>query len=105
MSEVKPNAATLPAQNFDSLTPTQPQVRDFVAALVHEVCDVSPELIIDSARIDHELEMESVQMVQLQVAIEQEFDITLDFLEILRLNTFGRIVDYIYAQASQTLLR
>lgn len=39
-------------------------------------------------------------MVELQVAIETEFDITLDFLEVLRLNSFRRITDYIHALAS-----
>lgn len=39
-------------------------------------------------------------MVDLQVAIETEFDITLDFLEVLRLNSFRRITDYIHGLAS-----
>lgn len=43
--------------------------------------------------------MESVQMVELQVAIETEFDITLDFLEVLRLNSFRRVTDYIHGLA------
>ena len=98
MSEVKPNEPTLAVSRLPVTRLTGDDVRDFVAGLVQEVCDVAPDAITDTARIDHELAMESVQMVQIQVALEQEFDVTLDFLEILRLNAFGPIADYIHRQ-------
>src|SRR5215510_5597594 len=80
--------------------PTREYVRDRLSTLVQEICHRAPAEIYDTATIDRELEMESVQMVELQVAIETEFDITLDFLEVLRLNSFRRITDYIHALAS-----
>ncbi len=76
------------------------QVRDFLATLLQEVCEIPGSAIREEATIDGELEMESVQMVQLQVAIEQEYDVSIDFLEVLRLNTFGKIVGYIHDLAT-----
>jgi acyl carrier protein len=102
MYEVKPRDPRLPASDFEEVTPTRQQVREFLATLVHEVCDIDRSLITDAARIDAELALESVQMVQIQVALEQEYDTTLDFLEILRLNSFGRIADYIHLQAMRS---
>ena len=67
--------------------------------MLQEICHREPADIYDAATIDRELAMESVQMVELQVAIETEFDITLDFLEVLRLNSFRRVTDYIHALA------
>src|SRR5436190_10599123 len=66
--------------------PTREHVRDRLSALLQEICHRERAEIYDAATIDGQLAMESVQMVELQVAIETEFDITLDFLEVLRLN-------------------
>lgn len=79
--------------------PTREYVRQRLSSLLQEICHRSPDEIRDAATIDRELEMESVQLVQLQVAIEEEFDVTIDFLEVLRLNSFRRITDYIHGLA------
>lgn len=76
--------------------PTRLWVRERLVTLLGEICGLSENEIRDDSTIDRELEMESVQMVELQVALEQEFDVTIDFLEVLRLNSFRRITDYIH---------
>jgi acyl carrier protein len=78
---------------------TREYVRGRLSSLLQEICKRSADDIRDTATIDRELEMESVQLIELQVAIEQEFDVTIDFLEVLRLNSFRRITDYIYGLA------
>jgi acyl carrier protein len=40
--------------------------------------------------------MESLKFVELQVAIEDEFDIELDPIHIVELNRLGDIIDYIH---------
>jgi acyl carrier protein len=82
--------------------PSREHVREVLSRLLQEICKRSEDEIRDTATIDRELEMESVQMVELQVAIEQEFDVTIDFLEILRLNSFHRITDYIHRLAVES---
>ena len=76
--------------------PTREAVRERLISLLEEICGLRADEIRETSTIDRDLEMESVQMVELQVAIEQEFDVTIDFLEVLRLNSFRRITDYIY---------
>lgn len=80
--------------------PTLEHVRRRLSSLMREICALDSSEIRDSATIDRDFEMESVQMVELQVAIEQEFDVTIDFLEVLRLNGFRRITEYIHGLAS-----
>jgi len=81
--------------------PTLEYVRAKLSSLMREICGHASKEIPDSATIDRDFEMESVQMVELQVAIEQEFDVTIDFLEVLRLNSFRRIAVYIHTLALQ----
>ena len=89
----------MPKEAVASAIPTREYVREVLSRLLQEICHRTPQEIFDSATIDRELEMESVQMIELQVAVEQEFDVTIDFLEVLRLNSFRRITDYIHALA------
>jgi acyl carrier protein len=79
--------------------PAREQVRERLLALLNEICDLGPGEIRDTSTIDRDLDLESVQMVELQVAIEQEFDVTIDFLEVLRVNSFRGITDYIHRLA------
>ena len=72
------------------------QVKDLLIALLVEIGKFPNDIIQEDASIESELQMESAQLAQLGVAIEDELDITVDALEILGLNTFGRIVDYIH---------
>lgn len=96
MPEVKQTNAFSIALNEPPPHLTPAQLRQLVVQLLCEVCCLREDVITDTARIDHELAMESVQIVQLQVALEQELDVTIDFLEVLRLNRFGPILEYLY---------
>jgi acyl carrier protein len=93
----------MPKEAVASAIPTREYVHEVLSRLLQEICHRAPEEILDSATIDRELEMESVQMIELQVAVEQEFDVTIDFLEVLRLNSFRRITDYIHALALEQM--
>ena len=76
------------------------EVRDLISRLVIEIGKIPPESISDQATIDDALKMESVVLVEIQVAIEDQLNIELDLLEVVELNEFGAIVDYVYEQAS-----
>lgn len=78
---------------------TPEEVRGRVAALLHEVLGIPLEQITDDASFDTTLAMESVQLVELQVALEEEFQTELDPLYMIELNRFGDIVEYIYRRA------
>lgn len=52
--------------------------------------------IDDRATLDNELQMESVAFVELQVALEDELGIEIDPVQVVELNEFGAIVQYIH---------
>jgi len=80
--------------------PTRGEVRERVARLVSEVLKIPQEQIDDSATVDNELQMQSISFVELQVAIEEAYDIQVDPIQIVELNAFGAIVDYIHQAAA-----
>ncbi|MBI3784295.1 MAG: acyl carrier protein [Deltaproteobacteria bacterium] len=71
------------------------KVREFISGLMHEIAGISPEKITEDATVENELRMESVAFVEMQVSIEEEYDIELDPIEVVELNRFGAIVDYV----------
>jgi len=77
---------------------TRAHVRDVVATLVEEIGKIPRDRIVDGATLDEALRMESVALVELQVAIEDEYDIELDPIRIVELNEFGAIADYVLQQ-------
>ena len=80
--------------------PTRAEVRERVARLVSEVLKIPQEQISDTATVDNELQMQSISFVELQVAIEEAYDIQVDPIQIVELNAFGAIVDYIHQAAA-----
>jgi acyl carrier protein len=75
--------------------PDKPEIRAALVRLMGGIARFSSASITDDATIDNELQMESVTFVELQVAIEDEFDIELDPIQVVELNAFGAIVDYV----------
>ena len=82
--------------------PTRQQIRTRLAQLLWEIAKVPPEAISDTATVDHDLRMESVAFIEIQVAIEDEYDIQLDPMYLVELNAFGAIVDHICTCVRQT---
>lgn len=70
-----------------------------VRELLRDIAGIPLEQITDDASFDTTLAMESVQLVELQVALEEEFQTELDPLYMIELNRFGDIVEYIYRRA------
>ncbi len=81
--------------------PTRTEVRSRLAALIHEIVGIPAEDITDAATIDEQLQMQSVAFVELQVAIEETYNIQLDPIRVVELNAFGAIVDYVRECAAQ----
>ena len=80
-----------------SETVSREEVREFISGLMHEIAGIPPEKITEDATVENELRMESVAFVEMQVSIEEQYDIELDPIEVVELNRFGAIVDYVVA--------
>ena len=72
------------------------EVRQRLAVLLNEIAKIPLEQITDKATVDEELQMQSVAFVELQVAIEDEYNIQIDPVQVVELNEFGAIVDYVH---------
>lgn len=81
------------------MTRSRAAVKETLIALVSEITGIPTDRITDEATIDDELQMQSVAFVELQVAIEDELNVRLDPIQIIELNQFGAIVDYVYETA------
>jgi acyl carrier protein len=81
--------------------PSRNEVKDRLASLLNEIGGVAIERITDDATVDDELQMSSLAFVELQVALEDEYDIQIDPIQVVELNGFAAIVDYVYDRASQ----
>lgn len=75
---------------------TLEQVADRLRQLLCEIADIPWSEITDSATVDGALQMQSVAFVELQVAIEDEYDIQVDPIRVVELNAFGAIATYIH---------
>ena len=75
--------------------PDRLEVRERIATLITEIAKIPGDRITEGATIDGDLRMESVDFVELQVALEDEYRIELDAIRVVELNEFSAIVDYV----------
>jgi len=78
---------------------TLEEVRCRLRSLLHEIAGIEPDEITEDAAFDTTLVIQSVQLVELQVALEEEFETELDPVYMVELNRFGDIAEYIYRRA------
>lgn len=83
-------------QNISSRL-TRLDLRDQLAALINEIAKIESEKITENATVDEDLQMNSVAFVELQVAIEEEYHIEIDPIQLVEINRFGDIIDYIHS--------
>ena len=78
-------------------------VREFLTKLLVEVGGIPPDRIRDEAALDADLQMESVAFIEIQIALEEKFEIEIDLLRIVEINELAGIVQYLYDLACQAL--
>ena len=66
-------------------------------ALLIDIGGVDPALVSEDTSIDDNLSIESVAFVEITIALEEDFQIELDPLEILERKYLGSIADYIHS--------
>lgn len=88
-----------------SAAPTKEHVRELLVCLLVEIGKIPREAIRDGATVDGDLRMESVTFVEIQVTLEEALDIEVDLIEIVELNEFAAIVDYVHRQTQRSAPR
>lgn len=85
--------------------PSKNDVRSLLVQLLHEVGKIPLEKIHDESTVDAELQMESVVFIEIQVALEEAYDVELDPVRIVELNRLDAISIYIYDRVMIDLVR
>jgi len=78
---------------------TREQVRDRLTTLISEIGKIPLERINERATVDEDIQISSLAFIELQVALEEEYQIQVDPIRVVELNEFGAIVDYIHGCA------
>lgn len=94
--------ADIPAHADRKAVPDRSEVRASVLRLLREIGEFHPSVLTESARFDEELQMKSIQFVELQVALEDEFDIEIDLLHVIELRRLDRVINYLGALVAAT---
>ena len=71
-----------------------------LAAILNEVADVEPEDVTPEKSFVDDLDVDSLSMVEVAMAVEEKFGATIPDEKLSELKTVGDAVDYIKANAS-----
>ena len=76
------------------------EIREGLASILEEVADVSPADVSDEKSFVDDLDVDSLSMVEVAMAAEEEFGVKIPDDELPKLKTVGDAVKYIEANAS-----
>ena len=71
---------------------------DAIRDVAVEVLSVEPETVTEAARFKEDLEADSLDLVELVMALEESFDVTVDETELEGIETIGQAYDLIVAK-------
>jgi acyl carrier protein len=77
---------------------SQPDIFDRVKKIVVEQLDVDPEKVVSSASFTDDLAADSLDIVELVMALEEEFEIEIPDEDAEKILTVQEVVDYINSQ-------
>jgi acyl carrier protein len=72
-----------------------------LAAILHEVADVKPEDVTPEKSFVDDLDVDSLSMVEVAMAVEEKFGATIPDDKLSELKTVGDAVTYIQEHANQ----
>ncbi|GIW41906.1 MAG: hypothetical protein KatS3mg076_2483 [Candidatus Binatia bacterium] len=76
------------------------EVKARVLELLREIAKIDPDSLTEDSSLDEDIRLESVAFVELQVALEDEYQIEIDPIQVVELNRLGSIIDYIHELAA-----
>ncbi len=76
-------------------------VYDEITQLLAEQLNIDPKTITRDSRIVEDLHTDSLDMVEMLIALEDKYDITVPDDEAKNLDTIGKLVDYIESKIAE----
>lgn len=80
---------------------TREEIFDKVKKIIVETLGVDPDKVTMEARFREDLEADSLDLVELVMAFEEEFGGEISDEEVQKITTVGEAVDYIYEYLAQ----
>lgn len=74
------------------------QLLDEIKALAAETLEVNTEDVTEASRFSDDLEADSLDLVELVMAMEDKFDIKIDEGELEDIETVGQVIDIVEAK-------
>lgn len=78
------------------------EVREAITKIVVELLGVDESRVVDDARFREDLEADSLDLVELIMAMEEEFESEISDEEAQKITTVGQAVDYIVVRMPQS---
>ena len=76
------------------------EIRTGLASILNEVADVSPDDVSDEKSFTDDLDVDSLSMVEVAMAAEEQFGVKIPDDELPKLKTVGDAVRYIETNAA-----
>ena len=76
------------------------EIRTGLASILEEVADVSPDDVTDDKSFTDDLDVDSLSMVEVAMAAEEQFGVKIPDDELPKLKTVGDAVSYIQNNAA-----
>lgn len=80
---------------------TKEEIFEKVKSIIVETLGVDPDKVTMEARFREDLEADSLDLVELVMAFEEEFGGEISDEEVQKITTVGEAVDYIYRSFAQ----
>ncbi len=71
------------------------KVQETVVGTIAEICSIDTALILPESRLDNGLEMDEMRLIELAMALEEEFSIKIPECDFEAFQTVGDITEYI----------
>jgi acyl carrier protein len=78
---------------------TSDEIRAGIAEILAEVADVAPADVTDEKSFTDDLDVDSLSMVEVAMAAEERFNVTIPDDELPKLKTVGDVIGYIEAKS------
>jgi acyl carrier protein len=89
---VKPTGKEIPVASAD-------EIREGLASILEEVADVTPSEVSDEKSFVDDLDVDSLSMVEVAMAVEEKFNAKIPDDQLSELKTVGDAVNYIKQHA------
>jgi acyl carrier protein len=88
-------------RKWAQIRPRRDEIATFLKRLLVTEMPAGNSRLTEDSRIDSDFDIGSVVFVEIQVALEEQFDVELDPVHMVNLNVLRDVIDYIYDEVNR----